>query len=333
MNKCIFLLLLLASIASTVGCTSTRVFSSQHEPPAGTMIVHPVDGALMVYVPAGDFIMGMDHDEADALAKSLGYPGYEKIAAWEWFPRRVEHTQGYFIDVHEVTNQRWERFAGETGFTSTLKAPKRPSPGRGDSEDAYALHPVVRVLWAEAQQYANWAGKALPTEKQWEKAARGTDGRPFPWGQALPSPELGVFVNLENDKATHYQMVGSKPAGASPFGCMDMAGNVYEWTSQWHEPYMNNPEAHRMLSYMGHKSGCLRGGSFYHGRHAFIAAKRFGLDPSHTYFHIGFRTIWQPPEGYFKSHAFADAKARVAARQDEIKALRTRGHTGAPPRY
>lgn len=326
-------LLLLATGCKSNGSGIGKQSASTWTPSAGTMIVHPADGALMVYVPAGEFIMGMDRQEADALAKSMGYANYEKIAAYEWFPRRAEHTQGYFIDVHEVTNERWARFVSDTSHENAWRAAKQPALTADDHENAYALYPVVRVLWGEAQQYANWAGKALPTEKEWEKAARGTDGRVFPWGNEPLSHDLGVLVQLENDKPTHYQMVGSKPAGASPYGCMDMAGNVYEWTSQWHEPYMNNPEAHRMTSYMGHKAGCLRGGSFYHAKHAFISAKRFGLDPTQTYYHIGFRTVWQPPADYFSSDDYVKAKAAVESRQQELEALRTQGRTEPPSRF
>ncbi len=280
------------------------------EPPAGTTIVHPVDGALMVYVPSGWFIMGMDADEADAHAKSLGYADYHAIAAEEWFPRRREFTKGYFIDKHEVTVARWKAFVEATGFVSPWEAPKWPAE---EEPGMYDRFPVTRVLWAEAQKYANWCGKQLPTEKQWEKAARGTDGRIYPWGNSPLTTELGVFVDLTTRKRTSMQPVGSKPAGASPYGALDMAGNVYEWTSDWFEPYPNNPEAERLLSYTGHLNGVLRGGSFYHGTHTYSGAKRFGFKPDETYFHVGFRTVWEPPPGYVDSAAYADAKAAADA--------------------
>ena len=112
-----------------------------------------------------------------------------------------------------------------------------------------------------------------------------------------------------------------------------MAGNVYEWTSQWHEPYPNAPERQRMLSYMGHQNGCLRGGSFYHARHAYVCAKRFGFRPEETYYHVGFRTVWEPPTDYFSTAAFAEAKAAVAAREAEIAALRAKGLQKPPASF
>jgi formylglycine-generating enzyme required for sulfatase activity len=276
------------------------------EPPAGSAIVHPVDQALMVYVPAGWFIMGMNADEADRLAKRLGYKDYHAIAAEEWFPRRKVWLPGYFIDLHEVTLERWDRFAAATQYAPKLA--KTPETTAADKR----RYPAVNITWAEAQRYANWARKQLPSEAQWEKAARGDDGRLYPWGNDLPTPERGVFVDLKTNKATAVQPVGSKPAGASPYGCLDMAGNVYEWTADWFEPYPNNPEAERLLSYTGHQNGVLRGGSFYHADHAYCAAKRFGFRPDETYYHVGFRCAWLPPDGWFTTEEYRQARAAAA---------------------
>jgi formylglycine-generating enzyme required for sulfatase activity len=297
------------------------------EPPAGTEIAHPVDGAIMVYVPSGPFIMGLSRPRADALAKQLGYKDYHAIAAEEWFPQRQETVSGYFVDKYEVTNARWHRYVAATGYRPAEGQPRKAPAG--NEPDAYAAYPVVRVTWAEAQQYANWARKRLPTEKQWEKAARGTDGRLYPWGDEPLSPERGVFVDLKTRQPTQYRMVGSRPDGASPYGCLDMAGNVYEWTCEWMEPYPNNPEAGRMLSYTGHQFGCLRGGSFYHGPHSYACAKRFGFKPDETYYHVGFRCVWEPPAGYFEGPAFAAAKAEAATRQAELDAMKSKA--AAPP--
>lgn len=299
-------------------------------PAAGTEIVHPVDNAIMVWAPRGEFTMGMDQDEADAAVKALGYKGWEEVWAWEWFPRRKVYVPGFFIDKYEVTRRRWERFVAATDFKSIDQRAKSPAEKRPGE---FALYPIARVRWDEAQKCANWAGKQLPSEAQWEKAARGADGRLYPWGNEPPTEERGVFVDLKTRKHTMFRMVGSKPAGASPYGCMDMAGNVYEWTREWLEPYPNNPERKRMLSYTGHKNACLRGGSFYHGTHAYIAAKRFGFKPDETYYHVGFRTVWEPPAGYFDSKAFEDARSRVKARKQEIEGLRSAGNPRPPANF
>jgi formylglycine-generating enzyme required for sulfatase activity len=314
--------------SANAGGTDRRPGPQIDEPPAGTMIVHPKDGALMVYVPSGWFVMGMDRPEAERVAADLGYESYHQIAAEEWFPRRLEYVRGFFIDRCEVTNHRWSRYVRASGHESPDKRRKRPPGGPAQ----WAAYPVVRVLWAESQQYANWAGKSLPSERQWEKAARGTDGRRFPWGDEPLDPKRGVFVHLENDKPTRMAVVGSKPAGASPYGCLDMAGNVYEWTSDWHEPYPNNPEYERMLSYMGHKNGVLRGGSFYHARAAYVCAKRFGFKPDETYYHVGFRTVWRPPAGWFGTEEFENARQAVEQRREEL-AKRRKNAAPAPKHF
>lgn len=287
------------------------------EPAPGTAIVHPVDGAIMVWVPSGVFLMGMDAPEAQKMADRLGYKHYHEFAAEEWFPQRRVFVQGYFIDQYEATHELWGKFVKATGHKDEkVKGPKEAAEGK------MAMYPVCQVSWAEAQKYANWAGKRLPTEAQWEKAARGTDGRWYPWGNEPLDVSRGVFVDLKKNTDTYFEMVGGKPAGASPYGCMDMAGNMYEWTSEWFEPYPNNPEASRLLSYCGHQNGVLRGGSFYHARHSYSAAKRFGFRPSETYFHVGFRCVWEPPAGYFNSEAFKKAKEAVQARRAELERLR-----------
>ena len=290
------------------------------EPEPGTTIVHPGDGALMVWVPTGPFVMGMDADEATRLAAALGYEHYHDFAAEEYFPRRTEWTRGYFIDKYEVTVGQWKQFEEASGFESEWKPRKyaeAPEPG------VYDLYPVVRVMWAESRVYANFYGKSLPSEKQWEKAARGADGRWFPWGNEGPTPEHGAMSkDIEGVDVANVEPVGSSPLNVSPYGAMDMSGNVYEWTSEWMEPYPNNPERERIIGYMGHTNGVLRGGSFYHARHALVSSKRFGFRPTETYFHVGFRTVWEPPTGYFQSDEYKAARAGVAAAEKRIEAQR-----------
>jgi formylglycine-generating enzyme required for sulfatase activity len=229
-----------------------------------------------------------------------------------------------------VTVEQWRRFEKGSGYT-----PKKEKADLSSADGSLDLYPAANILWAEAQQYANWAHKSLPTEAQWEKAARGTDGRIYPWGNEPISDERGVFVKMNpdmKDEITHYQMVGSKPAGASHYGCMDMAGNVYEWTSEWLEPYPNNPEFNKAGPW-GHQFGVLRGGSFYHGRLAYACAKRFGLEPGETYYHMGFRSVWTPPIGYFESEAFKADAANVKARTEELAKLRVKGAKVPPPAW
>lgn len=314
----------------SVACAADELVEPEHpgkwgaEPAPGTKIAHPVDGSIMVWVPSGFFIMGADEAEARKVADILDYEDPDKFAAFEWFPKRREYVEGYFIDMYEVTRQRWDAFIADTGHE-----PAKANGHKTDTPEQYALHPAVSITWAEAQKYANWAGKALPTEKQWEKAARGTDGRLYPWGDDPPTSEHGVFPSGGEGKDV-FQAVGSKPKGVSPYGCMDMSGNVYEWTSEWMEPYPNNPRYKEMLGYTGHEFGLLRGGSFYHAMHALSCAKRFGFRADETYFHVGFRTVWSPPEDYFKSDAYRQARDAVAAREDAIEKMREQAVKDTP---
>jgi formylglycine-generating enzyme required for sulfatase activity len=224
------------------------------------------------------------------------------------------------VDIHEVTVERWRKFAA-----SNLELVKGTPEYNLSDKPEDQLRAAGAITWAQAQQYANWVGKSLPTEEQWEKAARGTDGRLYPWGNEKPGPDR-LLMKLEPKDLTPH-IVGDYPSGASPYGALDMLGNEYEWTSDWSEPYPNNPELHRMMQYAGHQNGNLRGGSTYHGPVGFYAAKRMGFPPAETHFHVGFRTVWEPPAGYFESEAFKKAQVAVAKRQAELEALRRQ----APP--
>ena len=327
-------------VSTTLMIGGAGMQTNNSEPLAGTEIVHPVDGAIMVYVPSGPFTMGMDADAARAHARALGHDDYHAFAAEEWFPERQEYCSGFFIDKYKVTVQRWARYTASDDYKQMgEQRAKKQNPSQPDGRakspyaenpDEFCLYPVARIYWAEAQQYANWSRKQLPTEKQWEKAARGTDGRIYPWGNEPPTADRGAFPGIDPRMS---RMVGSFPRGASPYGCMDMSGNVYEWTCEWLEPYPNSPEAARLLSYMGHEFACLRGGSFYHAMYAVSAVKRFGFRPDETYYHVGFRTVWRPPAGYFESKAFRMSRAGVKKRNEEIEALRSRGRKEPPIRF
>ncbi len=284
------------------------------KPALGTEIVHPVDRAVMVYVPAGEFIMGLDRPAADAIARQLGYDNYETPWMWEAFPERRVYLRGFFIDKYEVTVERWLRFMRANPEFSLRK----DEISQHFEDPRQHVFPVGSIHWNEAQQYANWAGKQLPSDLQWEKAARGEDGRFFPWGNDF-DPAKGHFAPCSRTRV--YTRVGRYPGGASPCGAMDMVGNQYEFTREWLEPYPNNPEAERMLSYTGQQNVGLRGGSWYHGRAGLYASKRFGFPQWETHYHVGFRTVWEPPAGYFESAAFQRDQAKVTQRIAELDAL------------
>lgn len=292
------------------------------DPPAGTRIVHPGDGAVMVYVSSGPFIMGIDKVEGDAIAKQLGFDDAAAIWALEAYPKHTVDLPGFFIDQCEVTVARWRQYVRATG--TVLKSTE--TSRHFDDPSAQQL-PAGEIPWEDAAKYAAWAGKALPTEAQWEKAARGTDGRTFPWGNEAPTPAHGHF-GTKDKRPPLYVPVGSFPKGASPCGALDMLGNQYEWTAERKVLYSGHPldpadpQTEELKAYCDGSNVALRGGSWYHGPISYYAAKRFGLLPDETYYHIGFRTVWVPPAGYFESPEFAKARlhapsAEATTRSDE----------------
>jgi len=291
------------------------VFADERQPatalPAGFIIRHPRDGAPMVWVPGGSFRMGINADTAQKQAEQIGYRDYHEIAAEESFPEHSVHLDGFYMDKCEVTMERWKRFTdAHPGWKQDdalgNSAPTWVGP---ELKPEQAQLPIAEVTWRSAQRYANWAGKQLPTEAMWEKAARGTDGRWYPWGNEKPDAKKHGVLSMTDTPLSGVQPVGLYPAGASPYGCLDMAGNVYEWTCEWKEPYPNSPELvdpARLLKEWGHTFVALRGGSFYHTRHSYRTSKRFGFKQHETYFHVGFRTAWYPPAGFdHQRHAAA----------------------------
>jgi len=149
------------------------------------------DGRPMVRIPAGEFLFGEDKEKAE--------------------------TGEFFIDLYPVTNAEYKKFIEATGH-------KDPNHWRnGTFPEEKENHPVVEVNWASASSYAEWAGKRLPTGKEWEKAARGTDGRTWPWGDEWDIEKANVFSG-DTTPVGQYS-----PGGDSPYGCQDMAGNVWEW--------------------------------------------------------------------------------------------------------
>ncbi len=182
-------------------------------PPLPPKIVSPVDNVEMVLVPAGEFIMGISEEE---LKQIFVLDGSQNAVFMTEVPRRKLFLEDFYIDIHPVTNYQYEQFLTKTGHRKPLLWGKE---GWNDP-----LQPVVGLGWKDARAYASWAGKSLPTEPQWEKAARGTDARWWPWGNDFypghcNSAELGL--NRTTD-VTRFHL------GVSPYGCYDMSGNVWE---------------------------------------------------------------------------------------------------------
>ena len=259
----------------------------------------------MVVIPAGEFLMGNPDD-------GLSFDDER--------PQRNVFIDSFRIDRHEVTNARYHRFVAATGHPApshqkpelTLWVHGMPIPGSGQ-------HPVVNVTWEDAVAYCRWQSKRLPTEAEWEKAARGADGRRYPWGNDWEFTKANSashwagrtieFKNGEEWKAfwitgdgariSHERglngevltlPVGSFPEGASPYGLLDMAGNASEWVQDWYEPYsylnapLSNPQGPN-----GQLLKVVRGGSWLKPARNLRASDRDYGYPSDHASGIGFR--------------------------------------------
>jgi formylglycine-generating enzyme required for sulfatase activity len=172
-----------------------------------------VDDAVVVRVPAGEFLMGNEDTERSPLEHTV-------------------YVSEFLMDKTGVTWRQFKQFAAATGAPLPPAEPYWGFPGD---------HPAVFVTWVEAKNYCEWAGGRLPTEAEREKAARGTDERKFPWGDDEPEPDLAVFRKSWGFHST--APVGAHPAGASPYGLLDMGGNVWEWCADWYDGdyYSNSP--------------------------------------------------------------------------------------------
>jgi formylglycine-generating enzyme required for sulfatase activity len=206
---------------------------------------------MMVEIPAGEFTMGNDGGDDD-----------EK-------PAHAVTLEAFEIDMFEVTNADFARFVEETGYqTEAEKAGESGWRGYAEGKDNY---PVVKVTWNDADAYCQWAGKRLPTEAEWEKAAGGTEGFIYPWGNEWDPTK----TNAKESGFRGTVAVGSFPEGVSPYGAFDMAGNVWEWTATDWAP--------------GSSSKVQRGGSFANrGSYARCAYRYLGV-PEPRNPNVGFR--------------------------------------------
>ncbi len=159
----------------------------------------------MVLIPAGKFLMGINSNDIDQR------------------PLHEVYLDAYWMDITEVTNAQYLACVDSGGCRPLGEA-------QYYRDESLSNHPVVYVTWFDARDYCAWAGKRLPTEAEWEKAARGTDGRIFPWGDEPANDRLANF----DDKIHKTTPVGSYPAGASPYGLQDIAGNAWEWVDDWY---------------------------------------------------------------------------------------------------
>lgn len=256
----------------------------------------------MVHVRAGWFWRGLSEE---AFAHYVAACLKERAAGEDcssWLkastPRQEVWLDDFWIDRHQVTNADFRRFVQATGHVTDAErqnkggvrriqdgqwnwfmvegATWRTPQGAGSAIEA-DNHPVLQVSWHDAQAYCHWAGKQLPTEAQWEMAARGTDERLYAWGSNWDDAR-----HSNSDKSVaRTTPVGHYPSGASPYGALDMTGNVWEWVADWFDPgYYAVSEAREPKGPAHGRSRVLRGGSWHHSRVISLAAYRIHQPPA-----------------------------------------------------
>jgi formylglycine-generating enzyme required for sulfatase activity/phage FluMu protein Com len=245
-------------------------------PESGATRLREIDGMTEIYIPEGEFLMGGDDSVQD-----------------EWPGEIPQHTvllDAYWIDQHEVTNAQYALCVAADACTE----PAEKYSNKRNSyygHPSFENHPVLMVTIDQAREYCGWAGGSLPTEAQWEKAARGTDGQMYPWGDEPPDETL-LNYDLNVDDTTE---VCSYPEGNSPYGLCDMAGNLWEYASDWYNEsyYRNSPDSNPE----GPASGTqivVRGGSFADTEDVFRASFRFANDIESVWVNFGFRCVSEP---------------------------------------
>jgi formylglycine-generating enzyme required for sulfatase activity len=226
-----------ATAAEEAAEEATEAPETTTEEPSPTPPPAPAVTERMVEIPAGPFTMGQDDgDREDRPAHQVDLPAYE-------------------IDKFEVTNADFAAFVEATGYQTDMEkvGKKIWRDAFGDGKES---HPVVRVTWNDATAFCEWAGKRLPTEAEWEKAARGTDALRFPWGNDWDPNK----ANVKETGLRSTAVVGSFGSGASPFGVEDMVGNAWEWMGDWYQAYPGNTAGD---AYYGERCRVTRGGGWF----------------------------------------------------------------------
>ena len=249
------------------------------EPILPTAIISPIDEKEMVLVPAGEFLMGTDEIDDEKTHLKIGAV---KPLFLDQHPIRKISLDSYYIDKYEVTNEEYKKFLDLSGYDEL--------PGHWENStyaDGTDRYPVTHVTWREALTYALWARKTLPTEAQWEKAARGFEGSLYPWGNGYEKGKGNIGIEGWRKTAP----VGGFPEDVSAFQVYDMAGNVMEWTLDWYLPYPGNTRGDPRF---GKRMKVLRGNGFQKAGHYFLEAYRYSFarteaDPDSFYENVGFR--------------------------------------------
>ncbi len=227
----------------------------------------------MMLVQGGEFVMGSPAN----------------VGQDDEHPRHLVYLDDFYIDKYEVNVSRYEEFLNYT-------AHKYPSMWDQAKTSKHGGLPVIGVDWYDANAYCRWAGKRLPTEAEWEKAARGTDARTYPWGEEQPTKARANFGQDGYQKNIYDERLAyedSYETGRSPYGVYHLAGNVWEWVDDWYaEDYYDSPKAGRNPT--GPPRGnfkVLRGGSWFTADVELRTARRFKYEPSRYNPNLGFRCV------------------------------------------
>jgi formylglycine-generating enzyme required for sulfatase activity len=225
------------------------------------------DNAPLVFVPAGEFTMG-----------STLLPNEKPI--------HLVYVNDFWIDQYEVSNALYQKCVAAQACLPPIEGYTDRHPDGYFANPTYHDFPAATVNWSEADQYCRWAGKRLPTEAEWEKAARGTDARAFPWGNTFDQARVNSAYNLELVTVA----VNRYPDGVSPYGAYNMSGNVWEWSADWYDEnyYATAPRDNPTGPLTG-KLKALRGGGYGVFDAAMRTSLRRDMDPSTRTPYIGFR--------------------------------------------
>ncbi len=261
-------------VPPTMRPTSTLVptLMPAFEPVTIATRVAEKDSMTMVYVPAGEFLMGSSDSDRDAA-------GDEK-------PQHLVYLDAFWIDQTEVTNAQYKQCVQDRKCNASEYA--------NNSKYNDDTQPVVGVGWDDAKAYCEWVGRQLPTEAQWEKAARGTDGRIYPWSDQKATCEYAVMNDGSGNGCSKGAAwaVGSKHQGASPYGALDMAGNVWEWVTDWYDrDYYSSSPARNPQGPSAGEFRVLRGGSWLSDYSSDRAAYCSSNMPTLRSYFVGFRCV------------------------------------------
>jgi formylglycine-generating enzyme required for sulfatase activity len=224
----------------------------------------PKDGMVQVLVPEGEFLMGIEKEHVFANS-----------------PQHKVYLDAFWMDRVEVTNAMYLKCIRAGGCSDPV------TDNIYYNQWNYRNHPMIYVVWDQAQEYCQWVGRRLPTEAEWEKAARGVNGNNYPWGNEPPSTRLANFdetMILEAVPSYHY------PLGASPYGAINMSGNVREWVADWFDKdyYTYSPYANPTGPETG-KQRVLRGGSYVENWREIAVYVRYKHAPESAGLNRGFR--------------------------------------------